>query len=61
MAFRRVDVTEEAAVKAAFDETAAGFGGLQVLGNNAGISGVPVPTDQVTGAELVVDGDHTAR
>ncbi|THD82241.1 glucose 1-dehydrogenase [Aliigemmobacter aestuarii] len=50
-AFWPVDVTDEAAVKTAIDETAARFGGLNVLVNNAGISGAPKPTDQVTEAE----------
>lgn len=50
-AFWRVDVTDEAAFKAAIDATAARFGGLQVMVNNAGISGSPKPTDQVTEAE----------
>jgi NAD(P)-dependent dehydrogenase (short-subunit alcohol dehydrogenase family) len=51
VAFWRVDVTDEAAVKAATDAAAARFGGLNVLVNNAGISGSPKPTDQVTEAE----------
>lgn len=46
-----VDVTDERAMKAAIDETAARLGGLQVMVNNAGISGSPKPTDQVTEAE----------
>ena len=50
-AFWQVDVTDEAAVKAAIDAAAAHFGGLQVMVNNAGISGTPKPTDQVTEAE----------
>ncbi len=49
--FWRVDVTDEAAVKAAIDAVAARFAGLQVMVNNAGISGSPKPTDQVTEAE----------
>ena len=51
IAFWEVDVTDEAAVKAATDAVAGRFGGLHVLVNNAGISGVPKPTDQVTEAE----------
>lgn len=50
-AFWPVDVTDEAAVKSAIDEAAARFGGLHVMVNNAGISGAPKPTDQVTEAE----------
>jgi NAD(P)-dependent dehydrogenase (short-subunit alcohol dehydrogenase family) len=51
VAFWPVDVTDEAAVKAAVDAAAARFGGLQVMVNNAGISGSPKPTDQVTEGE----------
>lgn len=47
-AFWQVDVTDEAAVKSATDAAAAQFGGLHVLVNNAGISGSPKSTDQVT-------------
>jgi NAD(P)-dependent dehydrogenase (short-subunit alcohol dehydrogenase family) len=50
-AFWPVDVSDEAAVKSAIDEAAARFGGLQVMVNNAGISGSPKPTDQVTEEE----------
>lgn len=46
-----VDVADEAAMKAAIDAAAARFGGLNVMVNNAGISGAPKPTDQVTEAE----------
>ncbi|MEN9418458.1 MAG: hypothetical protein RI988_2078 [Pseudomonadota bacterium] len=49
--FWDVDVTDEAALKAAIDAAAARFGGLHVMVNNAGISGSPRPTDQVTEAE----------
>ena len=49
--FQPVDVTDEAALKAAMDRVAARFGGLHVMVNNAGISGAPKPTDQVTEAE----------
>lgn len=51
VAFWQVDVTDEAAVKSAIDAAAARFGGLHVMVNNAGISGSPRPTDQVTEAE----------
>ncbi len=50
-AFWKVDVSDEAAFKAAIDAAAARFGGLQVMVNNAGISGSPKPTDQVSEAE----------
>lgn len=50
-AFWRVDVSDEAAVKAAVDAAAARFGGVQVMVNNAGISGNPAPTDQVSEAD----------
>lgn len=50
-AFWTVDVSDGAAMKAAIDEAAARFGGLQVLVNNAGISGSPLPTDQVSEAD----------
>jgi len=50
-AFWPVDVSDEAAVKAAIDAAALRFGGLHVMVNNAGISGSPKPTDQVTEVE----------
>ena len=50
-AFWAVDVTDEAKVKAAIDAAAERFGSLHVMVNNAGISGSPKPTDQVTEAE----------
>jgi NAD(P)-dependent dehydrogenase (short-subunit alcohol dehydrogenase family) len=50
-AFWLVDVADEAAMKATIDAAAARFGGLHVLVSNAGISGSPKPTDQVTEAE----------
>jgi NAD(P)-dependent dehydrogenase (short-subunit alcohol dehydrogenase family) len=49
--FWNVDVTSEAAVTAAMDAVASRFGGLDVMVNNAGISGTPKPTDQVSEAE----------
>lgn len=49
--FYKVDVTREAEVKAAIDAVAAEFGGLDIVVANAGISGSPKPTDQVTEAE----------
>ncbi|MCU0816781.1 MAG: glucose 1-dehydrogenase [Cypionkella sp.] len=48
VAFWKVDVSDEAGVKAAIDAAAHHFGGLSILVNNAGISGSPKPTDQVT-------------
>ena len=50
-AFWKVDVTSEAEVKSAMEQAAQRFGGLNVLVNNAGISGSPKPTDQVSEAE----------
>lgn len=49
--FWRVDVTDEAAVISAIEAATARFGGLHVLVNNAGISGSPKPTDEVSEAE----------
>lgn len=46
-----VDVTDESGMKATIDAAATRFGGLPVLANNAGISGSPKPTDQVTESE----------
>lgn len=51
VAFWRADVSSEADLKSAIDAAAARFGGLHVMVNNAGISGSPKPTDQVTEAE----------
>jgi NAD(P)-dependent dehydrogenase (short-subunit alcohol dehydrogenase family) len=51
VAFWQVDVTDEATMKAAIDAVASRFGGLHVMVNNAGISGSPLPTDQVTEAD----------
>ncbi len=50
-AFWTVDVADEAAMQVTINAAAARFGGLHVLVNNAGISGSPKPTDQVTEAE----------
>ena len=49
--FWRVDVTNETEMKAAIEAAVGQFGGLHVMVNNAGISGSPKPTDQVTEAE----------
>ncbi len=51
VAFWKADVADEANVRNAIDAAAARFGGLHVMVNNAGISGTPKPTDQVTEAE----------
>jgi NAD(P)-dependent dehydrogenase (short-subunit alcohol dehydrogenase family) len=51
VAFWKIDVTNEAAMKSAIAASAARFGGLHVMVNNAGISGAAKPTDQVTEAE----------
>lgn len=51
VAYQHVDVTDEATLKSAIDRTAQDLGGLHVMVNNAGISGAPKPTDQVTEAE----------
>lgn len=51
VAFWSVDVADESAVRTAIDEVAARFGGLHVLVNNAGISGSPTPTHEVSEAE----------
>jgi NAD(P)-dependent dehydrogenase (short-subunit alcohol dehydrogenase family) len=49
--FWPVDVSDETALKSAIDAAAARLGGLQVMVNNAGISGSPKPTDEVSEAE----------
>lgn len=49
--FWRVDVSDEGALKAAIDAVVARFGGLDVMVNNAGISGAAKPTDEVSEAE----------
>jgi NAD(P)-dependent dehydrogenase (short-subunit alcohol dehydrogenase family) len=48
-----LDVGDEDEVRERFAAVATAFGGIHVLVNNAGISGV-------TGAELVIDGGSTA-
>ncbi len=50
-AFWKVDVSVEVSVKRAVDAAASFFGRLDVMVNNAGISGSPSPTDTVTEAE----------
>jgi NAD(P)-dependent dehydrogenase (short-subunit alcohol dehydrogenase family) len=45
------DVSKEASVKAAFDSVAGHYGGLNVIVNNAGISGASKPTHELSEAE----------
>jgi NAD(P)-dependent dehydrogenase (short-subunit alcohol dehydrogenase family) len=47
----RCDVTQEAEVAHVFNDVAAHFGGLDVLVNNAGISGANKPTHEITEEE----------
>jgi NAD(P)-dependent dehydrogenase (short-subunit alcohol dehydrogenase family) len=47
----RCDVTKEADVARVFGEAAQAYGRLDVLVNNAGVSGANKPTDQVSEAE----------
>ncbi len=49
--FWRCDVASEAEVKAVIDNVAARFGRLDVLVNNAGVSGANKPTHEITEAE----------
>jgi NAD(P)-dependent dehydrogenase (short-subunit alcohol dehydrogenase family) len=51
VAFWAVDVTDEVALQTAIDAVVMRFGRLDVMVNNAGISGSPKPTDQVTEAD----------
>lgn len=51
VAFWKADAADEKAMKAAIDAAAIRFGGLHIMVNNAGISGTPKPTDQVTEEE----------
>lgn len=46
-----LDVTDEAAIKRVFDEVAQKWGSIDVVVNNAGISGANKPTDQITAEE----------
>ncbi|MDZ7851230.1 MAG: glucose 1-dehydrogenase [Halomonas sp.] len=46
-----LDTSSEAEVKSVFEETVKAFGNLDVLVNNAGISGVNKPTHEVTAEE----------
>jgi NAD(P)-dependent dehydrogenase (short-subunit alcohol dehydrogenase family) len=49
--FWRLDVRREADVKAVFEAVSEGFGAIDVLVNNAGISGVNRPTHEITEEE----------
>ena len=49
--FWRLDVSDEASVSSVFDDVRATFGKVDILINNAGISGVDKPTDEVTEGE----------
>lgn len=49
--FWRCEVTNEAEVESVLGEVVARFGGLQVIVNNAGISGANKPTHELTEAE----------
>ncbi|WP_421933554.1 SDR family NAD(P)-dependent oxidoreductase [Phenylobacterium sp.] len=49
--FWRCDVSKEAEVRRVIDEVAAHFGRLDVLVNNAGVSGANKPTHEITEAE----------
>lgn len=49
--FWPVDVSSEQSFKSAIDAVAGHFGRIDVMVNNAGIAGVPNPTDSVTEAE----------
>lgn len=49
--FWKVDVSDQGSVQLTIDAAASHFGKIDVLVNNAGISGSPAPTDQVTEAE----------
>lgn len=51
VAFWKVNVADETAMKTAIDASVARLGGLHVMVNNAGISGTPKPTDQISEAE----------
>ncbi|KRV49057.1 short-chain dehydrogenase [Wenjunlia vitaminophila] len=52
--FWAMDVTDEGAVRKVIGEVVEAFGKLDVLVNNAGISGVDKPTDEIT----VEEWDH---
>ncbi|MGH3054595.1 MAG: SDR family NAD(P)-dependent oxidoreductase, partial [Gaiellaceae bacterium] len=49
--FWRLDVSEERQVERVMNEVVARFGGLDIVVNNAGISGASKPTHEITAAE----------
>lgn len=49
--FWHLDVTDETEVERVFSEVAEKFGGIDVIVNNAGISGADKPTDEVSADE----------
>lgn len=49
--FWKLDVSKEAEVKSVFDAVAAEFGAIDILINNAGVTGVDKPTHEVEEAE----------
>lgn len=49
--FWKVDVTSETQIKDAIQQVSEALGAVHVMVNNAGVSGSPKPTDQVTEAE----------
>ncbi|MGW1813642.1 SDR family NAD(P)-dependent oxidoreductase [Streptomyces sp. NPDC002125] len=51
-AYRRMDVTDEASVRAAFDDIAATYGRIDILVNNAGVPGPIKPSHEVEEKEF---------
>ncbi|PRY12622.1 SDR family NAD(P)-dependent oxidoreductase [Kineococcus rhizosphaerae] len=51
--FVRIDVTDDASVRAAADDVAAHEGAIDVLINNAGVPGPHVPADELTAADAL--------
>ncbi|MER5755844.1 SDR family oxidoreductase [Streptomyces sp. NPDC002088] len=50
--YRRVDVTDETSVRAAFDDIAATYGRIDILVNNAGVPGPIKPSHEVEEKEF---------